>query len=38
MWRGPRSLVENATDLLIAAGHGRENIRTERFGATGEGK
>ena len=33
---GPTSFVENATDLLIAAGHGRENIRTERFGATGE--
>jgi len=35
---GPTSFVENATDLLIAAGHGRENIRTERFGATGERK
>jgi hypothetical protein len=31
-----RSFVENASDLLIAAGHGRENIRTERLGATGE--
>ena len=27
-----------ATDLLIAVGHGREKIRTERFGATGERK
>ena len=35
---GPTSFVENATDLLIAAGHGREKIRTERFGATGERK
>jgi len=35
---GPTSFVENATDLLIAAGHGRKNIRTERFGATGERK
>jgi ferredoxin-NADP reductase len=35
---GPTSFVENTTDLLIAAGHGRENIRTERFGATGERK
>src|SRR6201997_3986924 len=35
---GPTSFVEKATDLLIAAGHGRENIRTERFGATGERK
>jgi ferredoxin-NADP reductase len=35
---GPTSFVENATDLLIAAGYGRENIRTERFGATGERK
>jgi len=35
MWRGPTSFVENATDLLIA-GHGREDIRTERFGAKGE--
>jgi len=35
---GPTSFVENATDLLIAAGYSRENIRTERFGATGERK
>jgi ferredoxin-NADP reductase len=35
---GPTSFVENVTDLLIAAGHDRENIRTERFGATGERK
>jgi ferredoxin-NADP reductase len=35
---GPTSFVEHATDLLIAAGHYREKIRTERFGATGERK
>jgi ferredoxin-NADP reductase len=35
---GPTSLVEHASDLLIAAGHDRERIRTERFGATGEQK
>jgi len=35
---GPTSFVESATDLLIAAGHDRERIRTERFGATGERK
>ena len=35
---GPTSFVENATDLLIAAGHDRERIKTERFGATGERK
>jgi ferredoxin-NADP reductase len=35
---GPTSFVENATELLIGAGHSRENIRTERFGATGERK
>jgi ferredoxin-NADP reductase len=35
---GPTSFVENATELLIAAGHDRERIRTERFGATGERK
>jgi ferredoxin-NADP reductase len=35
---GPTSFVENATDLLIGAGHGRERIKTERFGATGERK
>jgi ferredoxin-NADP reductase len=35
---GPTSFVENATDLLIAAGHSRESIRTERFGAIGERK
>jgi ferredoxin-NADP reductase len=32
---GPTSFVEHATELLIAAGHNREKIRTERFGATG---
>jgi ferredoxin-NADP reductase len=35
---GPTSFVESATDLLIAAGHDRAKIRTERFGATGERK
>jgi len=35
---GPTSFVEHATDLLIAAGHDRKRIRTERFGATGEHK
>ena len=33
---GPTSFVEHTTDLLIAVGHDRERIRTERFGATGE--
>ena len=33
---GPTSFVEHAAGLLISAGHGREKIRTERFGATGE--
>lgn len=33
---GPTSFVEHVADLLIAAGHDRERIRTERFGATGE--
>jgi len=35
---GPTSFVEHTTDLLIAVGHDRERIRTERFGATGERK
>lgn len=35
---GPTSFVEYTTDLLIATGHDREKIRTERFGATGERK
>jgi ferredoxin-NADP reductase len=35
---GPTSFVESTTELLIAAGHNREKIRTERFGATGERK
>ena len=35
---GPTSFVEHTTELLIAAGHDRERIRTERFGATGERK
>ena len=33
---GPTSFVESTTELLIAAGHDRAKIRTERFGATGE--
>ena len=32
---GPTSFVESTTELLIAAGHDRKKIRTERFGATG---
>jgi ferredoxin-NADP reductase len=32
---GPTSLVESAADLLIASGHSRDRIRTERFGSTG---
>ena len=35
---GPTAFVEYATDLMIANGHDRERIRTERFGATGERK
>jgi len=35
---GPTSFVERATDLLIAVGHDRDRIKTERFGATGERK
>jgi len=35
---GPTSFVEHTTDLLIASGHDRERIKTERFGATGERK
>ena len=35
---GPTSFVEHTTELLIAGGHDREKIRTERFGATGERK
>ena len=35
---GPTSFVEYAAELLIAAGHDRDRIRTERFGATGERK
>jgi ferredoxin-NADP reductase len=35
---GPTSFVESTTGLLIAAGHNREKIKTERFGATGERK
>jgi ferredoxin-NADP reductase len=35
---GPTSFVEHTTELLIAAGHDRERIKTERFGATGEQK
>src|SRR6516225_6515754 len=32
---GPTSFVEHAAELLTAAGHERDRIRTERFGATG---
>lgn len=35
---GPTSFVEHASGLLIEAGIGRERIRTERFGSTGERK
>jgi ferredoxin-NADP reductase len=35
---GPTAFVERMSDLLGAAGNGRENIRTERFGPTGERK
>jgi ferredoxin-NADP reductase len=35
---GPTSFVESAADLLIASGNGRDKIRTERFGPTGDGK
>jgi ferredoxin-NADP reductase len=35
---GPTSFVESTADLLSAAGNGREKIRTERFGPTGERK
>jgi ferredoxin-NADP reductase len=35
---GPTSFVETATDLLIASGNGRDKIRTERFGPTGDRK
>jgi ferredoxin-NADP reductase len=32
---GPTTFVETVADLLIAAGHPAERIRTERFGPTG---
>ena len=35
---GPTSFVEATTDLLIGCGHGRDKIRTERFGPTGDRK
>ena len=35
---GPTRFVEEATSLLIASGHDRDRIRTERFGSTGERK
>lgn len=35
---GPTPFVEHTTDLMIAAGHDRQRIKTERFGATGERK
>ena len=33
---GPTSFVEAAADFLLAAAIKRDNIRTERFGPTGE--
>jgi len=35
---GPTSFVEIATSLLIASGHKPDQIRTERFGPTGDRK
>jgi ferredoxin-NADP reductase len=35
---GPTSFVESATGFLIASGNGRDKIRTERFGPTGDRK
>lgn len=35
---GPTGFVESVADILSTAGNRRENIRTERFGPTGEGK
>jgi ferredoxin-NADP reductase len=35
---GPTSFVESATNLLISTGNRRENIRTERFGPSGDHK
>jgi len=35
---GPTGFVESVTDLLNTVGNRRENIRTERFGPTGERK
>jgi ferredoxin-NADP reductase len=35
---GPTGFVESVTDLLSMADNRRENIRTERFGPTGERK
>jgi ferredoxin-NADP reductase len=35
---GPTGFVESAADLLSVIGNRRENIRTERFGPTGEPK
>src|SRR5262249_51931171 len=33
---GPTSFVESAAGLLINSGHSPDNIRTERFGPTGD--
>ena len=33
---GPTSFVESVTGLLVAGGHSPNNIRTERFGPTGD--
>ena len=35
---GPTPFVESTTDLLIASGNSRDQIRTERFGPTGDQK
>jgi ferredoxin-NADP reductase len=35
---GPTSFVESVAGLLIASGHGPDNVKTERFGPTGERK
>ena len=35
---GPTSFVESASSLLVASGHHRDRIRTERFGPTGDRK
>ena len=34
---GPASFVESVTELVIASGYDRDRVKTERFGATGNG-